>query len=190
MAPSESAEASQGTSPISEDTHFSVDTPAHREDGAFKARKTKADIERLQAKIGQDILTLAHGDYGHQPVGKPKQKGFNFGSPKQNDLFDADNVSGYVSEKENWKSVRENNPTAAPLQQLSLAFDQPADTGRPAGVLLSQRVRMQTTGRLRVTAGKVRTAADAARLLSQFSNSAQENLFTIAVDMDPPIPNQ
>ena len=75
MAPSESAEASQGTSPISEDTHFSVDTPAHREDGAFKARKTKADIERLQAKIGQDILTLAHEDYGHQPIGKPKQMG-------------------------------------------------------------------------------------------------------------------
>ena len=51
----------------------------------FKAWKTKADIERLQAKIGQDILTLAHEEYGHQPVGKPKQTGFNFGAPKQND---------------------------------------------------------------------------------------------------------
>jgi len=101
LATSESAEASQGTSPIPEDTHFSVDTPAHREDGAFKAWKTKADIERLQAKIGQDILTLAHEDYGHQPVGKTKQTGFTFGDPKQNDLFDADKVSGYVSDKEN-----------------------------------------------------------------------------------------
>jgi len=36
--------------------YFSVDIPAHREDGAFKAWKTKAEIERLQAKIGQDTL--------------------------------------------------------------------------------------------------------------------------------------
>lgn len=86
LAASESAETAQGTSPIPERTpHFSVDISAHREDDAFKARKTKAEIERLQAKIGQDILTLAHEDYGHQPVGKTKQMGFTFGDPKPND---------------------------------------------------------------------------------------------------------
>ncbi len=66
----------------------------------FKAWKTKAEIERLQANIGVNLLTLSQEDYGYQPVGKgpavgkPKQTGFNVGDPKQNDLFDADKVSG------------------------------------------------------------------------------------------------
>lgn len=114
MATSESAETAQGTSPIPEDTHFSVDTPAHRKDGAFKAWKTKVDIERLQAKIGQDILTLAQEDCGHQPVGKPKQMGFNFGDPKQNDLFDTGKVSEYVEDERNWNDVREDTHPKTP----------------------------------------------------------------------------
>ena len=40
----------------------------------------------------------------------------------------------------------------------------------------------ESMGRLRVTAGKIRNAADAARLLSQHSTAAQANLFSIAVD--------
>ena len=73
----------------------------------FKAWKTEAEIERLQANIGQDLLILAQEDYGHQPVGKgsavgkTKQTGSTLGDPKQNDLFAADKVSGYVQDKEN-----------------------------------------------------------------------------------------
>ena len=60
-----------------------MDIPAHREDGEFKARKAKADIDRLQAKIGQDTLTLAHEDYRYQPVGKPKQMGLTLVTPNR-----------------------------------------------------------------------------------------------------------
>ena len=73
----------------------------------FKARKTEAEIERLQANNRQDLLILAREDYGHQPVGKgpavgkTKQTGFTYGDPKQNDLIAADKVSGYVQDKEN-----------------------------------------------------------------------------------------
>ena len=41
---------------------------------------------------------------------------------------------------------------------------------------------MQTTGRLRVRAARIRNAADDARLLNQHATAAQENLFSIAVD--------
>jgi len=114
-------------------------------------------------------------------VGKSKKMGFNFYDPKQNGIFDNQKISEHISDERNWKNVREDNPTTAPLQQLTLTFDQPGNSGRNAVLQASQRVRMQTTGRLRVTAGKVRNPADAARLLSQFSSAAQENLFTIAM---------
>ena len=124
----------------------------------------------------------ASEDYGHQPVGKSKQAGFTFGDPKQNGLFDADRVSEYVQDKENWNDVSENNPSTAPLQQLPLAFDQPAAAATPRNVPDAKRVRMESTGRLDHTASKIRNPADAARLLIQHSTAAQENLFTIAVD--------
>jgi hypothetical protein len=65
----------------------------YNKDGSFKSWKTKADINRLQKNIGENILTLSQEDYGHQPigrgpvVGKSKQTGFNFGDPKQKELF-------------------------------------------------------------------------------------------------------
>jgi len=93
-----------------------------------------------------------------------------------------DKVSEYVQGKENWNNVRETPHPKTPLFQLPLTFHQPADHGRSGGLSDSQRVRMQTTGRLRVTSGKIRNPAAAAQLLSQFSTAAQENLFTIAVD--------
>ena len=123
-----------------------------------------------------------HDNFKGPAVGKSNQTGFTFGDPKQNDLFDADKVSEYVQDKENWHNVRENTHSKAPLFQLPLTFRQPADHGRSGEVSDSQRVRMQTTGRLRVTSGKIRNAAAAAQLLSQHSTAAQENLFTIAVD--------
>ena len=78
----------------------------------------------------------------------------------------------------------------APLQKLTFAFDKRKDHEGNAGLRPTQRVQMETTGRLAIGSGKVRNPADAARLLSPYSTAAQENLFTIAVDMDPPIPNQ
>ena len=77
-------------------------------------------------------------DYGHQPVGKTKQTGFTFGDPKQTDLFDTANNSEYVQNKENWNDVSENNPSTAPLQQLTFAFDQPAATATPRNVPATQ----------------------------------------------------
>jgi hypothetical protein len=65
----------------------------YNKDGSFKSWKTKVDINRLQENIGENILTLSQEDYGHQPigkgpaVGKSKQTGFNFGDPKQKELF-------------------------------------------------------------------------------------------------------
>jgi len=56
-----------------------------------------------------------------------------------------------------------------------------------AVVAATQRVRMASTGRLKSGRGKIRNHAAAARLLSQFSTAAQENLFSIAVDKNDSI---
>ena len=48
------------------------------------------------------------------------------------------------------------------------------------GIPYSQRVRMDTTGSLRSSGGKIRNPAEAASLLIQLATAAQKNLITIA----------